>query len=977
MNGLITWWARNTVAANLLMAACIIAGVASYFSLEREVFPAASFNGADIIVAWPGASPQEMEEQVVLRIEEAVAGIDGLEHIDSSAQEGVATVSLEGRANGDKTLFLNEIKNRVDGISTFPSDVEPPRVQQWRESAPGQFVALFGDISERELNRLAREYKNEIAQLPNGSTNIELWGAQNEEVSIEVSEEALQRFGLTFDEVAQAIRGSSINLAGGRVQTDTGNVQVATRNLADTADEFSEIVVRQQPDGSVIRVGDIATVIDGFEDIKTRREVNGSPSINFAVISPEEVNIVAQSKSLEKWIEEKNTELDGRVELFEWFDFADVFYERLTLVANNAALGLVLVVIILLLFLRPVVAFWVAIGIAISFAGAFVFMPAAGVSLNMLSLFAFLLVIGVVVDDAIIVGESIHNQVEQGNEGISGAILGAQLVAKPVIFAVLTTMIAFAPWLFMAEMSAFTKHISFTVIFALTFSLIESFFILPAHLSHMKQQNKDTKFYAFQGKFADGILTVADKYYRPVIQLAIRARYVTVAIFTVLFMLSVSLLSQGWVAFTFDPEVEGTFVELRVKLPDGAPYSRAEQIFEDVERASEELKTALPPTVSGEDLVRSVYIRAGQDGVVSYLTIVEAGDRKVSTKEVAEAFREALGPIEDAEEINIGYTINDFGPAFEYGIEAEDLETLRLATIDMENFLKTLPGVFDIQNSLQSATPELQIEMKPGAERFGLTLAEVSRQIRQAFYGEEVQRLPREGQDVRVMVRYPLSDRESLTTIESMRVRTGDGREVPLIAVADVKFAPSYKRILRRDRSRSATVSAEFEEDVDKAAILQQFRDVYVPAAKQRFPEADISRRGSEEDQAAFMAELIPLYIVALFIMYMLLAIAFSSYWQPVLVMSAIPFGFMGAAFGHLIFGLDFTMFSFFGVGAAAGVVINDNLVLIDYVNRLRAKGEGALAALVKAGVGRFRPIILTSVTTFIGLMPIMWERST
>ena len=623
--------------------------------------------------------------------------------------------------------------------------------------------------------------------------------------------------------------------------------------------------------------------------------------------------------------------------------------------ASNAGIGLALVMIILLLFLRPVVAVWVTIGIAVSFAGAFIFMPAAGVSLNMLSLFAFLLVIGVVVDDAIIIGESIHNHVEEGHEGLSGAVLGAQLVAKPVLFAVLTTMIAFAPWLFISEASEFTKHISYTVIFALIFSLVESFLILPAHLSHMKKQNKETKFYAFQGKFADGILSFANTVYRPFIKLAIKLRYFTVAIFLVAFFFAAALLSQGWVAFKFDPEVQGTFVQLSVRLPEGSPYSRSEQIFDDVERAAASLKERLPATKTGVDYVRSVYIRAAQDNVVSYLTIVEANERKESTKQVAEMFREELGDIPDAEEINIGYTINDNGPEFRYGIESDDLEELRLATVDMQNFLRTLPGVYDVRNSLQSATPELQIDLKPGAERFGLTLAEVSRQIRQAFYGEEVQRLPRGGQDVRVMVRYPASDRESLTTIENMRVRTADGREVPLTAVADAKFAPSFKRIERRDRSRSASVSAELREGVDRAAVMQAFREQYLPEARNRYPNVSLVQRGSAEDQAAFMSELVPLYAVAFFAIYMLLAIAFGSYWQPLLVMSAIPFGFMGAAFGHLIFGLYFTIFSFFGVGAAAGVVINDNLVLIDRVNRLRAAGEGAFAALVEAGVSRFR----------------------
>ena len=359
------------------------------------------------------------------------------------------------------------------------------------------------------------------------------------------------------------------------------------------------------------------------------------------------------------------------------------------------------------------------------------------------------------------------------------------------------------------------------------------------------------------------------------------------------------------------------------------------------------------------------------------MTIVEATQRSESTEEVANLLREQLSEIPDAEEINIGFTQNEGGPDLSFGVQAKELEDLRLATVDMQNFLRSLPGAFDVRNNLQAATPELQIVLKPGAERFGLTLAEISRQVRQAYFGEEVQRLPREGQDVRVMVRYPREARESLTSIENMRIRTVDGREVPLAVVADAKFAPSYKRIERRDRQRSSRITAELREGVDRAAVMKAFREEFLPEWRRRHPDASMVQRGDAEAQAEFFGDILALYAVALFAMYMLLAIGFSSYWQPLLIMCAIPFGYMGAAFGHAIFGLDFALFSFFGIGAAAGVVVNDNLVLIDYVNRLRREGEGAFSALVKAGVGRFRPIILTSVTTFIGLLPIIFEQST
>ena len=841
---------------------------------------------------------------------------------------------------------------------------------------PAQFIALYGDLTQKELNALARELRDELAQIDDGSPLIEMWGVIDEEVSIEVSETALRRYGLTFDDVANAIRGSSLNISGGQVRTDTGNIQVAARNLANTQEEFERIVIRQQADGSVVRVSDVATVIDGLAETRARREVDGRRTVNIAVQAPDTLNIVTLSEAVNAWVDQKNIEMDGEAELFIWFDFADLYFGRVNLVSSNAFIGLVLVLIVLVLFLRPAVAFWVSVGIAISFVGAFIFMPMVGVSINMLSLFAFLLVIGVVVDDAIIVGESIHNQVEDGGKGADAAILGAQLVAKPVFFAVLTTMIAFLPFLFLSGgVSQFAKHITWTVIFALAFSLIESFFILPAHLSHMKKQNKEGVYYRLQRVFAEGLLVFADKVYRPIIKLAVQFRYFTVVTFIGAFMVAASLLAQGWISFKFEPEVQGTFVSLIVRMPEGSPWARSEQIFEEVDAASNRLRARLD--TPDKKFVESVFIGAEETSIESYVTIIPADERKMSTKEVAEMYREELGDIEDAEEITIGYTINGGFPDLSFGVESDDLEALRLGVLDVQNYLRTLPGVYDVRNNLQSATPELQIELKPGAERFGLTLADVSRQVRQAFYGEEVQRLPRNGQDVRVMVRYPKSDRESLTTIDTMRIRTRDGREVPLSAVADARFAPSFKRIERRDRQRSARITGELREGADASAVRKIFWDEFAPEFRQNHPEVSLAQRGDAENQAEFLSEIGMFYLLALVAMYMLLAIAFNSYWQPALVMTAIPFGFMGAAFGHFLFDVDFAFFSFFGVGAASGVVVNDNLVLIDYVNRLRKQGEGAFAALVKAGVGRFRPILLTSVTTFIGLLPIMFERST
>ncbi|MEM9168501.1 MAG: efflux RND transporter permease subunit [Pseudomonadota bacterium] len=977
MNGMIAWWARNPVAANLLMVAIIIAGGLSFTRLDREVFPSMSFNGANIYVRWEGASPQDVEQQLILRIEEAISDVDGVKRIESTAYEERASVNVEGEEGIDTTAFINEIKSRVDGISTFPEDAFEPIVSQWRNRQPAMFIALYGDLEPRERFRLARELRDELAVLPKGSPLVDTWGVLNEEVSIEVSEEALQRYGLRFIDVANAIRATSLNISGGAVRTDTGSVRVSVRNLADTEEEFGKIVVRQQQDGSVVRVRDLATVVDGFVERKAKRRMNGKPVVTLAVQSPDKLNIVELSNAVDAWIAEKNKELEGVAELYTWFDFSDVYDGRMRLVSSNAVVGLLLVLIVLLLFLRPSVAFWVTVGIAIAFAGAFIFMPIVGISLNMLSLFAFLLVIGVVVDDAIIVGEGIHQTVESGEaRGLDAAIIGAQMFAKPVLFAVLTTMIAFLPWIFVDEgASQFTRNITYTVIFALAFSLVESFLILPAHLAHLKPQNKDGFYYRLQRGFSEGMTTFADRIYRPLVKLGLRLRYWTVATYIGFLMISIALMAQGWISFKFFPEPQGSFVQLSVRLPEEAPWSRTLELFDVVEGAGDRMRDKL--NTDELEFVKAVYVGAEEGSIDAYMTIVPADQREQSTKTVAEMFREELGDIPDAEEINIAYTLGDDQPDLNFGLVSDDLEALRVAVVDLQEFVTTLPGTYDIRNTLQSATPEIRIGLKPGAERFGLTLGDVSQQIRRAFFGVEVQRLPRDGQDVRVMVRYPAETREDLSSLSRMRIRTADGREVPLSAVADLSFGPSLKRIDRYERTRSARVTGQLREGADRAAIMAAYREQYAVDFTTRHPEVALQQRGDAAGQDDFLAEAAALYAVALFAMYTLLAIAFNSYWQPVLVMSAIPFGFMGAAYGHWLFGIDFTMFSFFGVGAAAGVVVNDNLVLIDNVNRLREKGEGAFSALVKSGVMRFRPIVLTSFTTFVGLLPIIFERST
>ncbi len=982
--GVLAWWAKNSVAANLLMIIALIGGVVGFTAMQRENNPAAVFPGASINVSWPGASPQEVEEQIIVRIEEALSDLDGVDTLTAAAREGSGSVWVEGLPAVDATEFVNEVKLRVDGINNLPRDSFRPQVNRWQNSDQIAGFALHGEIPRRDLQRIAREIRNEIASTIPDVSLVDMMGVLSEEVAIEVSEEAMRRYGVSFSDISRAIATSSINTSAGSVRSEVGDVRITARELADTAQDFEDIIIRQTPGGGVIRVGDVATVIDGLVDFNLNATFNGEQMVIIAVRSTGNSDIINVSDALKEYAERKNQELPSTVRLSEWWDGADQFNSQLTVIGNSAMIGLALVLGILVLFLRPIVAFWVTIGIATAFAGAFMLLPLLGVTLNFLSLFAFLIVIGVVVDDAIIVGENIHARVERGEQGLTAAVIGAQMVAKPVIFAVITTMMAFAPWMLLTGPAVqFTSQISLVVMAALAFSLIEALLILPAHLSHIKPQKHTGPlgpFLRFQAMLADSLLVFARRIYAPTLTFAIKQRYMTFVAFVGLFLVAIALMATGRVGFSFMPQIESDLIRVNIQLAEGTPWSRTDEIRARLDEAELEIQEAYRAEYPGEiDMIQSRSTLATDGSVRAWINIAppEIRPGRTPTADVAERIREALGPVPDAEEIRFDATINDNGPAIEYAINHPDLDVLRAASAELREYLGTYETAYDIVDNLQSSADELQLNLRPDAQALGLTLADVTRQVRQAFYGEEVQRLPRDGEDVRVMVRYPREARNSLDAINNLRIRTADGREVPLAAVAEAEFAPGINRISRRERQRTVRVSAELSDRDAAQTIREDLNENFFPQWRERYPGISTGAIGEAEGQAEFLQEIIGLQLIMFGLMYVLLAVAFRSYFEPIAIMTAIPFAFAGAVFGHALFGVPLALFSFFGMGAAAGIVINDNLVLVDFVNRLRDRGVGAMQALIDAGVQRFRPILLTTVTTFIGVLPMIAERST
>ncbi len=981
MQGLIAWWVRNPVAANLLMVGILISGWLGLTNIQKEAFPSVQPDLVQVEVVWPGASPQEVEQQIVQRIEESIKNVSNVYRVTSQSSENLGFVQVETFPNVDLNEFLDDVKSAVDSITSLPRDIDNPRVRrtEWRQEMIR--VAVIGDVGEKALTRLAQDLRREVAALPYIS-QVELFGARAEEVTIEVSEAALRRFGLTFGEVSSAIRSSSLNVSSGEVRTATGDIQLRALNLADTESDFRSIVVRQNAAGGLIRIGDVARVIDGFEENEILATLNGVPAVLLQVQSTDTMQVVKASDAVKGWLLETQPKMPKGVSLELWFDTADIYTSRMDLIASSSMMGLVLVFLILILTLRPKVAVWVTAGIGVAFIGTFALLPANDVSLNVISTFAFLLVLGIVVDDAIVVGESIHHHAHMGLPGEEAAIVGTMSVARPVIFAVLTTIVAFAPWLFISGAEAqITRELSIVISLALVISLVEAFLILPSHLRHVEPRKNLKGFSLWQQKFAHSLVAFADRYYRPILVWATQRRYTTAMIFLAGFIVSLGLFSSGWVKFYFMPQVEGEQIYIDVSLPSGTPYSRSLEILNRLQTAERQLvaEVAQIAAENGQPdakLIEGWYTRSRRDSVVAIVKLAPPEIRAMSAREAAERFQALVGEIPDAEEIKVKYTLNDSQASVTFLLQHQNLDTLKTASEALQLHLRTFDKAFYVRDNQRGEVSELRIMLKPGVETLGITLADVSRQVRQAYYGEEVQRLPREFGDVRVMVRYPLTTRSELSSLDDFMIRTPDGRSVPLLSVADIEAAAGVQRINRRNGQRVVTVVATVDPDsVDQISTAVQ--DSFLPQLRSDFPGLTILKGGSQEAEENFFSEITALYTVALFVIYALIAVAFRSYSLPLLIMTAIPFGFMGAVFGHLLFDMPMALFSYFGIGAAAGVVINDNLVLVDYIRRREADGLAPLEAVISSGVSRFRPIVLTTVTTFVGLIPIMAERST
>lgn len=983
MSKLIRWFAENHVAANLLMVAILVLGAFSVTGLKRNLFPVIEPGLFEITIPYRGGGPEEIEERILIPVEEAISDIRGIDRIISRAREGVGTFEIWTEIDLDaseRQRVANEIKMRVDTINTFPPEADNPKVHQAAFRNRIISLAITGDVDEHTFLKLAQEIEQEVSRL-SGVNVTQVSGTREPELAIEVSEFALRKYGLTFDDVATAVRKSSVSLSGGSVKAAGGDIELKTRGQAYTGANFEDIVLLRGEDGTRVLVKDVARVVDGFQEVDLISRFNGGPAVFVDIMEDEGTDIIDISKRVRAYVDQKNKELPEGVTVEAWMDRSTAFGERMSTMAVNAGSGLVLVFVVLFLFLRPKIAVWVTVGIAVSFMGTLWLLPFTSISLNMISSFAFLLILGIVVDDAIIVGESVHLAHEQGLRGREAAISAAQRVSKPVIFAAATTIIAFVPMYFMpGESAKMTGSIPIIIGLTLMFSLIECLLLLPHHLSGMKpleepRNNISIIVRNFQQFFANGLKHIAHTWYRPVMETCITWRKTTTVAFILFLAIAQTLMQNNWVRSEFQPNFNMDNIIVDIQVPEGLAFEQTEAILRQVEDATFTLQGELDaehPKLAGT-ILNDVLSRAQGNRIFAVLAFENLDRAGLDISVLSERWRALVGDLPDVLEFHTQFANNGGYQDVLILLSAADPKVLDAGVAAVKAQLETYAGAYDIGDLKRGGTPEMVLKLRENAESMTVGLSDVARQVRQGFYGEEVQRIPRGRDNVRVMVRYPLEERRSIENLKDMRIRTRDGHEVPFDSVAEVEFGSGYAYIRREHRERNNYVWAALTEDGMTAdEIMEDLRESYFDKWERQFPGLTVGTSGFQQEQEDFMAAFARMGLLTVVAIYALMAIAFRSYTQPLIILTAIPFGFMGAVFGHLIYGATFSIVSYLGFIAAAGVVVNDNLVLVDYVNRLKDEGMEHVEAIRQGAVSRFRPIILTTLTTFIGLLPMM-----
>ncbi len=990
MHGLITWFARNSVAANLLMVFIIVWGLTTLAGrLPLEVFPSFELDRVSIRAAFRGASPAEVEEGVTIKIEEAIQELQGIKRITSVANEGSGSVNVEMIKGYDGQKLLDEIKQQVDQIGDFPDDVDSPSVYIPSRNREVISVIIAGDLPEKELRTLASRVRDDLESLPNVSS-VAVSGARNYELAIEVSEAALSRYDITLSEVAQAINNSSLDLAAGSIQTAGGEVLLRTKGQAYGAEDFSSVIVKTRPDGTRLTVGDLASINDGFSEQALEQRYNGQLAIEVDVFRTGLQSAITVADEVKNYIAEASEKMPYGVTLGYWRDSSRTVKARLNTLLKSALQGGLLVMLLLTLFLRFWVAAWVFVGIPVSILGGIALMPHIGVSINLLSLFAFILVLGIVVDDAIVTGENIYTHMRKNPDRVQAAIDGTHEIAVPVTFGVLTTVAAFIPLMLIEGVRGqIFAQIPYIVIPVLLFSIVESKFVLPSHMSHLNfhKKTRPNIFARVQHKIADSFEWFVHTLYQPALAFCLRNRYMVLSAFVGGAIIVFSLVSAGHVRFIFFPRVQSETAQVRLEMTDGTPFHVTQAHIERITKEVQVLQDKYIEPDTNESVIESIMSTAGSAGrgargshvgrVLFEVTPPEHRTMEVSTRELVGELRRQIGSIPGAKNISYRAEIGRGGSPVDIQISGFDFNELQEVAALYKNQLRNYPGISDITDSFEGGKQEIQLSILPEAQQLGLTMAGLASQVRPAFLGTEVQSIQRNRDDVKVIVRYPADERRSVESLQRLPIRLANGEELPLSSVAEVRMGRGFAAISRVDRRRTVNVEADIDKETTDIEAIKRDLESFTETLSTNYPDIRVSLEGEAREQRDSFGSLKTGLLFVLLIIYTLLAIPFRSYVQPLMVMCVIPFGIVGGILGHMIMGMNLSIMSYMGMLALCGVVVNDSLVLVDYVNRRRREGIDLFSAVRKAGVARFRAVILTSLTTFFGLTPLIFESST
>jgi len=957
--GPIRWMAGHSVAANLVMLMCVVGGFLSLRSVKQEVFPDLEIDVVSVTVPYPGASPEEVEQGIILSVEEAVRGLDGVEEVSSTASEGCATVRVELLLGADIQKLAQDIQNEIDRITTFPEEAEEPQVRIVSHSREVLSVILYGQLKDTVLHELAEQVRDQFLQDPD-ITQVEVTGVAPLEIGIEIPQENLRRYGITLADVADRLRNASVDLPGGALKTESGEILVRVKERRDYGREFAELPIITTADGSQVLLGQIAAIDDSFQDTDRYATYNGSPAVMVDVYRVGEQTPTQVADAVRRQLDLVKPRLPPGVQTAIHHDMSDVYRQRVELLLRNGALGLVLVLIVLGLFLEARLAFWVMMGIPISFLGSFLFLPAMDVTINMMSLFAYIIALGIVVDDAIVVGENVYRHHQQGMPFPRAAVHGAREVAMPVTFSVLTNIVTFMPIYFVpGTMGKIFKMIPLVVATVFLISLGECLFVLPAHLGRHRERKRRglaAWLHAKQQAFGRGFTRWVNNGYGPFLAFTIRHRYLTIAAAGSLLVAMLGYGISGRMGFELFPTAESDFSQAELVLPFGSPVSKTEAVMQRLVRGARQVVAESGHPELVEEIIADVGMGGAHTGRVRVaLADPDVREKIMSTQEFTNRWREAVGDVAGVEYLNFASDIGGpggRGRPVAVQLSHRDIDVLERASRELAAVVSTYPGTKDVDDGFQPGKQQLDFAIKPEGKSLGLTARDVATQVRHAFYGAEALRQQRGRNEIKIIIRLPEAERASEQTINELMVRTPAGTYVPLSEVTAVRRGRAYTTIDRRNGRRVVVVSADVTPRSKAGEVLDDLRATALPELLAKYPGLRYSFEGHQADIRESMGSLKVTFVLALLAIYAMLAIPFRSYFQPLVVMVSIPFGIIGAFVGHLLMGYHLCLPSMFGIVALSGVVVNDSLILVDFANRRRRQqGDAATDAVHAAGL--------------------------